>query len=169
MVWCCMYFAFLLKKNMSNTLCNFVFASKDEPCNPHTQNVFLTHGTMLPVWSSDRAHAGRCLARAGCRFTSSRTAMGLKKSCPGHMEKARVCICWWFFRLPIFPKVQPGVMFFFDIGEQSPSQLKMFFMRWRPRLWHRAVFSIWTVGVGPRLVFTGLLGRKNHTFCIVIW
>ena len=62
MVRWCMYFAFLLK-NMSRILCNFVFASKDEPCN--TQYVFLTHGTMLPVWSSDRAHAGRCLAKCG--------------------------------------------------------------------------------------------------------
>jgi len=86
-----MYFAFLLKKNMSRILCNFVFASKHEPCNPHTQNVFLTHGTMLPVWSSDRAHAGRCLAKADCRFTSSKTAMGLKKKVARATWKRDTC------------------------------------------------------------------------------
>ena len=143
---------------MSRILCNFVFASKDEPCNPRTQNVFLTHGTMLPVWSSDRAHAGRCLAKADCRFTSSKTAMRLKKQVArATWKRDTFAFVDGFFGCRYFPR------FNLDMGEQSSSQLKTFLMQWRPRLWHRAVFSIWTVGVGPRMVFAGLLGQKKIT------
>ena len=83
-------FCGFVEKSMSNILCNFVFASKDEPCNPHTQHVFLTHGTMLPVWSSDRAHAGRCLAKAAWATWKRHTFAFVDGFC----------------RLPIFPKVQ---------------------------------------------------------------
>ena len=127
---------------MSRILCNFVIASKHEPCNPHTQNVILTHGTMLPVWSSDRAHAGRCLAKADCRCTSSKTAMGLKKKWPGpHGKGTRLYLLMVFLVADIF-QGSTWCDVLFDMGEQSPSQLTMFFMQWRPRLWHRAVFSI---------------------------
>ena len=95
-VWWCMYFAFLLKKYVGHFVqfCNCIEAWTLQSAHP---KCFLTHGTMLPVWSSDRAHAGRCLAKADCRFTSSKTAMGLKKYCPCRMEKARLGICWWVF------------------------------------------------------------------------
>ena len=114
MVWWCMYFAVLLKKSMSNILCNFVFTSKDEPCNPHTHDVFLTHGTMLPVWSSDRAHAGRCLAKTDCRFTSSKTAMRLKKQvAPVTWKRDTFAFVDGFFGCWYFPR------FNLDMGNQG--------------------------------------------------
>ena len=60
---------------------------------------------MLPVWSSDRAHAGRCLAKADCRFTSSKTAMGLKKKVARATWKRDTCaFVDGFFGCRYFPR-----------------------------------------------------------------
>jgi len=40
------------------------------------------------------------------------------------MEKGHVCICWWVFRLPIFPKVQPGVISFLTWGNSHLHNLR---------------------------------------------
>ncbi len=121
---------------------------------------------MLPMWSLDSTHAGCCLAKLDCRFTNGKNTVRLKEKWPRSYGKGHICICWWVFRLHDISQSSTWCDVFFQMGEQSPSQLKMHAMETQALASSGLLYL--NSGCWPQMGFCRFTGQKRITL-FVLW